>query len=203
MSHPSPVQRPVGLVLAGGNARRMGGGLKALVSFQGSPMLVWAIEALRPLCSELLVSANHPEPFVPFGLPVVADRLTGRGPLAGIHAGLLAADGAPLLVLACDLPLIRPHHLAPLLPAGRQGDVAVWGHGRGLEPLAAYYGPGVLPEIERLLDAGNCKVSALFEGVHTTVLPWQGGLEVFTNANKPEDLARLAAIQRSRPTELP
>ncbi len=194
MIDPSPVQRPVGLVLAGGRARRMGGGLKALAPFQGWPMLVWALEALRPHCSDLILSANHAEPFLPFGLPVVPDVFPGRGPLGGIHAGLLAAKGAPMLVLACDLPLIRSVHLAPLVQAGQRADAVIYGHAMGLEPLVGWYGPGVLPELGRLLDKGTCKVSALFEGVRTEVLPWQGGLEVFTNANKPEDLARLEAM---------
>ncbi len=187
---------PVGLVLAGGRARRMGGGLKALVPFRGWPMLAHAVEALRPLCSELLVSANHPEPFAPFGLPVVPDVIPARGPASGIHAGLRAAGGRPLLVLACDMPLIRTRDLIPLVQAGRRADVAIYGHQRGLEPLAGWYGPAVLPEIERLFAAGVNKVSALFGGVDTTVVPWEHDLCVFTNANQPADLARLEQLER-------
>jgi molybdopterin-guanine dinucleotide biosynthesis protein A len=192
---PAPPDAPVGLVLAGGRARRMGGGLKALVPFRGWPMLAHAIEALRPHCGRLLISANHPEPFAPFGLPVVPDAGLGRGPLAGIHAGLLAARGAPVLVLACDMPLVRAEDLAPLVEAGRRADVVIYGHERGLEPLVGWYGPGVLPALEELLAADVRRVSALFERVRTTVLPWGGPLAGFANANHPEDLARLEALE--------
>ncbi len=194
MSESAPSSLPVGLVLAGGRARRMGGGLKALVPFRGWPMLAWSLEALRPHCSRLFVSANHAEPFAPFGLPVVADSVADRGPLGGIHAGLVVAAGAPLLVLACDLPLLRAEHLAPLVEVGPGVDVAVYGHERGLEPLAAWYGPGVRPALESMLEQGVCKVSELFERVDTAILPWPGSLDVFANANRPEDLERLEAL---------
>jgi molybdopterin-guanine dinucleotide biosynthesis protein A len=191
LSEPQLPPRPVGLVLAGGRARRMGGGLKALLPFRGRPLLRWSLEALEPHCERLLISANEPEPFAELDLPVVPDRLAGRGPLAGIHAGLCAAEGASLLVMACDLPLIRAEDLAPLLEAAPGADVVVWGHERGLEPLAAWYGPGALPVAESLLLEGVCKVSALFPRLRTTVLHWPGPLERFANVNTPDELARL------------
>ncbi len=186
--------RPVGLVLAGGRARRMGGGLKALVPFRGAPMLAYAIEALRPHCSRLLLSANQPEPFRPFGLPVVPDLRTGHGPLAGLQAGLLAADGAPMLVLACDLPLIQAADIAPLVSAGGRDSVAIYGHERGREPLVGWYGPGVMGGIEGQLERGNYKVLDLFDVVPTTVLPWEGDLRVFTNVNTHADLATVEEL---------
>jgi molybdenum cofactor guanylyltransferase len=190
--------RPVGLVLAGGRARRMGGGLKALLPFRGAPMLAHALDALRPHCSRLVISANQLEPFAPFGLPVVPDATPGCGPLGGILAGMVAAEGAPLLVLACDLPLIRAADLAPLVAAGRPDRAVVYGHARGREPLAAWYGPGVRPGVEAMLADGAFKVLDLFDRVNTTVLPWEREIELFTNVNEPGDLARIEALSERR-----
>ncbi len=186
--------RPVGLVLAGGRGRRMGGGLKALVPFRGEPMLAYAIEALHPHCSRVLLSANQPAPFAPFGLPVVPDLHHGHGPLRGIQAGLQAAGGAPVLVLACDLPLIEAEDIAPLVAAGQPDSVAIYGHARGREPLVGWYGPGVMGGIEGQLLRGDFKVLDLFDVVPTTVLPWTGDLRVFTNVNTQADLAQVEEL---------
>ena len=80
----------VGLVLAGGQSRRMGGADKALTMLGGQTLLERAIARARPQVSELLVNANgDPSRFERFGIPVIADRMTGfLGPLAGILTGL-------------------------------------------------------------------------------------------------------------------
>jgi Transposase DDE domain group 1/MobA-like NTP transferase domain len=80
----------VGILLAGGLARRMGGGDKVLRMAGGIPLLAHAVAALRPQCEGLVLSANDdPARFAGFALPIVADDLPGfKGPLAGILAGL-------------------------------------------------------------------------------------------------------------------
>ncbi len=191
MSTPAVAARPWGLVLAGGQARRMGGGLKALLPFHGRPLLTWALQALSPHCDRVILSANDAEPFAPFGLEVVPDALPSHGPLGGIHAGLRAAGGAPLLVLACDLPLLEAHDLDPLVREGSRADVVIYRHERGIEPLVGWYGPAALPAIERQLAQGVRRIRVFYDQVRTTTLPWVGDLDRLANVNTPEDLARL------------
>src|ERR1700741_213881 len=96
--------RTYGLVLAGGLARRMGGGDKGLIRIGRESILERALGRLAPQCARVGVNANRdPTRFAPFGLPVVADDIEGfAGPLAGILAGLdwLAANAPAIRWLA-------------------------------------------------------------------------------------------------------
>src|SRR5579863_2730430 len=88
----------LGVVLAGGLARRIGGGDKPMIEVGGRPMLVRAVARLGPQCDGLILSANgDPARFSSFGLPVVADAVEGfAGPLAGLLAALdWAASNRP------------------------------------------------------------------------------------------------------------
>ncbi|MGI9413323.1 MAG: NTP transferase domain-containing protein, partial [Hyphomicrobiales bacterium] len=88
----------VGVVLAGGLARRMGGGDKALLELGGRPILAHVIERLQPQVGPMVLNANgDPARFDDFGLPVVPDSVEGfAGPLAGVLAGLdYAAEHVP------------------------------------------------------------------------------------------------------------
>src|ERR1700730_16364548 len=79
-----------GLVLAGGRARRMGGGDKGLIRLGTATILDWALARLAGQCTGVIINANgEPARFADFGLPVVADDVPGvAGPLAGVVAGL-------------------------------------------------------------------------------------------------------------------
>src|SRR5580692_8679826 len=98
--HPPPRPHPatLGLVLAGGLARRMGGGDKALIAIGGVVILDRVLGLLRPACTEIILNANgDPARFARCGLPVIPDSVPDfAGPLAGILAGLdWAAMHAP------------------------------------------------------------------------------------------------------------
>lgn len=199
----------LGLILAGGLARRMGGGDKALLPLAGRPMLDHVITRLRGQCDGLLLNANgDPARFAGFGLPVVADTVPDfAGPLAGILAGLewLAAHRPAmpwLLSVAADTPFL-PVDLAQRLHAAR---VAAG------TPLAcaasagrAHHAIGLWPvslreDLRRSLTAGERKIAAWTgrHGVATAEWPAEP-FDPFFNINTPEDLAeaeRLAAEVR-------
>jgi molybdopterin-guanine dinucleotide biosynthesis protein A len=104
-------QTCVGILLAGGLARRMGGGDKTLRKAGGIFLLARAIAALRPQCQSLVLSANgDPARFAGFDVPVVADDVPGfKGPLAGILAGLdWIAARCPDVPLAISVPADSP-----------------------------------------------------------------------------------------------
>src|SRR5262245_64427737 len=97
----------LGLVLAGGLERRMGGGDKALISIGGVPILDRVLERLRPACKGIVINANgDPARFARWALPVVADSVPGfAGPLAGILAGLdWVAAHAPEVDVMVSVP---------------------------------------------------------------------------------------------------
>lgn len=196
----------IGLILAGGLARRMGGGDKALKPLAGRPILAHVIDRLRGQCDDLLLNANgDPARLVAFGLPVVADTVPDfAGPLAGILAGLdwIAAHRPQtewLLSVAADTPFI-PGDLAARLhqaraAAGTPLACAVSGgqqhHAIGLWPVA------LREDLREALAAGERRLGRWTQGHGVAVAEWSAEpLDPFFNVNTPEDLAeaeRLAA----------
>ncbi len=189
----------LGLLLAGGLARRMGGGDKPLRTIAGRSILAHVIERLAPQCDGLVVNANgDPARFAGYGLPVVADSVPDfAGPLAGILAGLdwMAAhrpENEWLVSVAADTPFI-PDDLVARLHAAREAQGVPlacaasggWTHPViGLWPvrLRADLRHALTVEDERKIDRWTARHGcASAEWPVTPVDP-------FFNANKPEDL---------------
>ena len=99
-----------GIVLAGGQGRRMGGVDKGLQPLRGKPMVEWVIERLAPQVDEIIINANQNiESYESFGHRVVPDEIGGfAGPLAGLHAGLKAAAHPLVVTVPCDSPFLPP-----------------------------------------------------------------------------------------------
>lgn len=117
--------KPLGVILAGGRATRMGGGDKALLPLGGRPMLDHVIERLAPQVDAMALSANGDAArFAAYGLPVLGDSIDGYpGPLAGVLAGLdwAAAHGAAsIITVASDTPFF-PTDLAQRMLRAAQG----------------------------------------------------------------------------------
>jgi FdhD protein len=166
------------------------GSNKALLDFRGQPLLQHQIEILSPLFDELIVGANDPAPYAPFGLRVVPDLLSERCALTGIHALLKGARHDRVFVIACDMPFLNAALVDRLL-ATRDVDVAVPESERGLEPLHAVYAKGCLPAIEDSARRGAWKVSDFYASVRVErmrirEMDWAvDGRSPFTNANTP------------------
>src|SRR5436853_5636867 len=104
-----------GVIVAGGRAVRMGGRDKAFAAVGGEPIAVRTIRLFHDLFPQVLVSTNHPERFQGLGVETVADRFPGSGPLAGIHAALLASHYPHVFGAACDMPGLDPDVIRFLL----------------------------------------------------------------------------------------
>lgn len=121
-----------GLILAGGQGKRMGGTDKGLVIYAGKPLVDRAIECLAPQVDELLISANRNlEQYATRGYRVVQDSLPDfQGPLAGILIGLQTVRHEWMLTVPCDLPYL-PLDLAAHLIAEASGASAVFARDAG------------------------------------------------------------------------
>jgi len=183
-----------GLILAGGLARRMGGGDKGLRLFRGRSMVAHAIERLAPQVDALLINANqNRESYATLGYPVIADVIDGyAGPLAGLHAGL-SACATPLLVTApCDSPFL-PLDLVARLHAALELDVAQLAMARSggwNQPVFALCRREVLDSLSAFLAAGGRKVDAWYAGLKVIEVEFPDEAS-FANINTPEDLERL------------
>lgn len=192
--------RCVGVILAGGGAKRFGGQPKGLQEVDGVRIIDRVAGALREVADDLLLIANDPgaATWLP-GVRTAADVRTGEGALGGLHAALTHAGGAGALVVAWDMPFIAPELLRALRALGERGaDAAVpesETSGRGVEPLCAWYGPACLAAIEQRLDAGDRRVIGFFEDVRVSrlaasdVARWGDPGRIFWNVNSPDDLS--------------
>lgn len=133
------------------------------------------------------------------------DLYPGRGPLAGIHAGLTVARFPRCLVVACDMPFLRPE-LVELLLSRAKGEKAVVCQIRGyLEPFPGVYPQRLGPHMERALRVGELGVQDLLRRVPLELIPESHvrqvdpRLQSFINLNSPADLARLEVLTGLEP----
>jgi molybdenum cofactor guanylyltransferase len=195
----------VGLLLAGGQSRRMGGGDKALRLIAGQTLLDRVIDRVRPQVAALVLNANgDPSRFARFGLPVVADNVADfAGPLAGILAGLdwTAAnrpDCAHVVSLATDAPFL-PADLVTRLVEGmnRQGaELACAASGGQPHPVIGLWPVRLREELRHALAAEGIRKVDLWTARYplATVDFPVAAIDPFFNANRPEDLDRAAAL---------
>jgi molybdopterin-guanine dinucleotide biosynthesis protein A len=190
----------LGLLLAGGLARRMGGGDKPLRTIAGRTILAHVVERLAPQCDGLLLNANgDPARFAAYGLPVVADSVPDfAGPLAGILAGLdwLAANrpGAHWLVsVAADTPFI-PRDLVARLHAAREvagAPLACAVSGGWTHPVIGLWPVALREELHHALTVEDERKIDRWTARHGVVsVEWSvEPVDPFFNANRPDDLA--------------
>ena len=179
------------LLLAGGQSRRFGTD-KASALIDGTPMIGRVFAAVRPVCTEVLVSVgaeDRPLP-VPKGLPHLLDRHRDIGPLGGLHVGLHAAKKPWLLAVACDLPFLTSNALRVLLAArSEEADAIVARDGDGrLHPLCSAYRCAPLRSaVDEQILAGRFALYALLDRL--SVVPVDLPDSVLRNVNRPEDVA--------------
>jgi molybdopterin-guanine dinucleotide biosynthesis protein A len=125
-----------GIVLAGGQGRRMGGVDKGLQLLHGKPMVASVLARLAPQVDEIVINANQNlQTYEGFGHRVVPDAIGGfAGPLAGLHAGLSAASHALVLTVPCDSPFLPLDLFSRLNGKLNDNDLAVAKDGRPAAP---------------------------------------------------------------------
>ena len=199
------VPATLGLVLAGGLARRMGGGDKALIELAGHSLLARIVERVEPQCAGLVLNANgDPVRFAAFGLPVVADGVPGfAGPLAGILAGLDAAVAhAPgvewVVSVPGDCPFL-PRDLVRRLHAARAGAgvrLACAASGGRNHPVVGLWPVALREALRRALVEEDERKIDRFTGRHAlAVADWPAEpVDPFFNINDAQGVAEAERI---------
>lgn len=196
---------PVVAVLAGGMATRLGGA-KASAILAGRPLIAYPLRAAREAGLTAIVVAKAGSPLPPVEVETVVEPEIPSHPLVGIITALRRAEGRPVLALACDLPLVGPELLRWL--ADRPERLVVPSIAGRLQPLAARYSPGLLPDLEAAMEgagAGGDKAGAIsMQGLVRSLGPRLVGESeltrfgdperLFTNVNDPGDLRRAAGF---------
>jgi molybdopterin-guanine dinucleotide biosynthesis protein A len=200
---PDEARPVVGVLLAGGRARRMGGSDKSFLMLDGRPLLARAIERLAPQVATLVVSANGPrEKYARLGMPVVRDAPGLVGPLAGFLAGMAWAranvpDASHIATAAVDTPFI-PSDLVARLAAAAGGGPAVARSGGRVHPVFALLPSHLAGDLAAFLAARkSLKVADWLARHHPVAVdfgPAAGGIDPFFNVNTPQDLTRAEAM---------
>lgn len=196
-----PTKLVTGVLLAGGQSRRMGGGDKFLRDLAGKPMLAHVIDKLAPQVGTLVINANgDPARFASFGLPIVPDTFGDfAGPLAGLLAGLRWAavnSRSPWIVTAsADAPFL-PLDFAPRLAAaaGSMDVIALAASGGRVHPVFGLWPVTLADELEQQLGAGLRKMREWTHRHASVVVDFpftrfRGRMiDPFYNVNTPEEL---------------
>lgn len=201
------MKQPLGVILAGGQATRMGGGDKGLLRLGGQTLLARVIDRLAPQVAGLALNANgDPTRFARTGLPVLADSIPGfAGPLAGVLAGLdwAAGKGADAIVTAAaDTPFFPGDLVPQLLLSGEGMDnplvlAATPDPARGSirHPTFGLWPVALRDDLREALQGGLRKVVIWTEqhGGREALFPVTT-FDPFFNVNTPDDLARAEAL---------
>jgi molybdopterin-guanine dinucleotide biosynthesis protein A len=185
--------RVTGLILAGGQGRRMGGVDKGLQPLRGRPMVAWVLERLAPQVTEVIVNANQNQAeYARLGCRVVGDEIGGfAGPLAGLQAGLKANVHPFLVTVPCDSPFL-PRDLVARLHAAliaNHADLAVAKTGTQPHPVFSLVRESLAGHLARFLQGGGRKIDAWYASLKVVEVSFDDEAEAFSNINTPEDLA--------------
>jgi molybdopterin-guanine dinucleotide biosynthesis protein A len=198
-------ERPLGLVLAGGLARRMGGGDKARIRIGGETILARVLARLAPQCDGVIINANgDPARFADTGLPVVADTVPDfAGPLAGILAGLdwaaaHRADLTEVVSVPGDCPFL-PSDLVERLAAARARDglpLACARSGDWRHPVVGLWPVALRADLRRALIEEDLRKIEIWTARHgVAIADWPDTpVDPFFNVNTPEDAAAAERI---------
>lgn len=183
------------VILAGGQSTRMGRD-KLTLPLEGEALLQRALRRYRAVFPRVLVSVADMDKYPALGDARVADRYPGAGPMAGLHAALLAA-GDDVFLTAADMPFSDPAAAMRVAALCGRHAACVLTDGEGRwEPLFGFYRQAALPQAEALLASGRRSMAALLERVPVRALTaadlgdlWEPRL--LLNVNNPADYEKL------------
>ena len=196
-------EAPLGLILAGGQARRLGGADKALIPFAGSRLIDHVLDRFAPQVAGLAISANgDPLRFEALHLPVLADADPTRGPLSGVLAGLVwakARGAGHLVTVPVDAPFL-PQDLVPRLlwaAEAATGAPVLARTARGLHPTFALWPTALAPVLAGFLASGaspRLRDFAAAQGAQSADFPSEAE---FANLNTPDDVKTADDLTRA------
>lgn len=183
------------IILAGGKSTRMGFD-KQLIKIQERMLVETLIQKLRDEFQEIVIVTNKPEYYIGLADIITGDVILGKGPLSGIHAGLLKASSEYSYVVACDMPSIEMDYVRYMKTRiGTGGHKAcVTRLGEWLEPFNAFYSKDLLDHIEEFLATGKRAIHRMLKDQEVDYVPEEEARRfspewnMFFNLNTREDM---------------
>ncbi|MCX6225933.1 MAG: molybdenum cofactor guanylyltransferase [Bacteroidia bacterium] len=180
-----------GIILAGGESQRMGT-LKPLINYKGKPLINWVFDALKPICSDIIIIANSGD-FTGLAASVFPDNYPGNGPAAGIEAGLSHCQTHLALISSCDTPNLSTDFFAYLLQNHNGFDISIAAHDGINEPLIGVYSQLVQPIFTDAILSGDPHPPRIIRQCNWQEILINSSLnfcrpDLFLNLNTPFDL---------------
>lgn len=171
---------------------------KAFLKIAGKPMIEHVLTALRSVAGRIIIVTNSPQSYAAYDACVVSDALDKRGPLTGIHSGLLHSTDEYNFVVACDMPFLNSRLISHMVGLAGEYDVVLPKIGEFVEPLHAVYRRGLLPLIEERIRQDVKQVKRLFSEVRVRYVT-EAEIDCFDpkrlsfkNLNTPEEYKEVA-----------
>ena len=185
------------VILAGGQASRMGGKDKGLVELNGSPLIQYVIDKLSQQDVSITINANRNLDSYQVFAPVVSDSFPDYpGPLGGIHAGLKNATTDWVGFVPCDSPQISDDLVERFCAAVKEdSDILVAHDGEFKQPVFTLFHKRVLPKLEAFLEHGDRKIILLYKECVTEYVDFSDAPNCFVNLNTPEELTQFRTLQ--------
>ncbi|CAK2041382.1 molybdenum cofactor guanylyltransferase MobA [Vibrio crassostreae] len=185
------------VILAGGQASRMGGKDKGLVELNGSPLIQYVINKLSQQDVSITINANRNLDSYQAFAPVVSDSFPDYpGPLGGIHAGLRNASTDWVGFVPCDSPQISDDLVERFCSAVKEdSDILVAHDGEFKQPVFTLFHKRVLPKLEAFLERGDRKIILLYKECVTEYVDFSDSPNCFVNLNTPEELTQFGTLQ--------
>jgi molybdopterin-guanine dinucleotide biosynthesis protein A len=187
-------------ILAGGQARRLGGGEKSALIVGATSILDRQLSLLRALTPHILIVTTDRSRAEAAGVAVAVDRVPGAGALGGMYTALMDAPTDQVLVIACDMPFLTAPFLAYLVEQGRTADAAMPRDEHGRHPLCASYARRTADHFKGCIDAGRLRVGDALDGVAVREIgpdelaPFNRDGRLLVNVNTPDDRARAQSM---------
>ncbi|ASV72877.1 Molybdopterin-guanine dinucleotide biosynthesis protein MobA [Thermogutta terrifontis] len=176
-------------ILAGGKSRRFGSD-KALATLAGEPLLVRLARMVTPFATSVTVVADRPGKYSSLGLRTIGDLSPGQGPLGGLITALDDLREPWMLLLSCDLVLVKASWIDRLMSARRANSLAVAFHHDVWEPLCALYSRDIRPRVQEAITAGRWSLQELLAAVPAVSVALPPDWPPIVQINTPDDFRR-------------
>ena len=191
------------VILTGGKSSRMGRP-KALLPFDGEPLIVHVVRALKKMFAETVVVAAPDQELPSLPAVLVRDEVADQGPVSGIYHGLKAATKEVCFVTSCDAPFLNLHLISQLLAQISDYDVVVPYWQERFQPLHAVYRASVVPLLKDQLERGELRPIFLYDKVRTRKIQGDEIRQLdpegwsFLNMNSPAEYDAALQLWRKR-----
>jgi molybdenum cofactor guanylyltransferase len=180
-----------GVILAGGQARRMQGDDKGLLELSGKPMIEHVLERIKPQTGSIIISANRNlEKYSRYGYPVLEDTISGyQGPLAGILSAMIHVGTGYIFTVPCDTPYLPRDLLNKMLDTMHTDNknICVAFDGQHIHPVIALISCELKNSLEQFLKSGQRKAEIWVKEQNTAVADFSDCADAFVNINTYKD----------------